>query len=331
MSAHPFSFLSPELIIDAVEALGYESDARLLALNSYENRVYRVGIEDAPPVIVKFYRPQRWTDEQIQEEHEFTTELAEQELSVVAPISIEGKSLFYFENNGIQFRYAIFATQGGHAPELTNDDNLIVLGRFLGRLHRIGQQKPFSSRPSITLDDYGIQSKNIIENSFIPDELKTAYSSLSDDVILRMQDTLKNNPAPFIRSHADCHIGNILWRDDTAHFVDFDDCRMAPAIQDIWMLLSGDQNQQRDQLQVILEGYEEFSEFNTSELALIETLRTLRIMHHAAWIAKRWEDPAFPIAFPWFNSQRYWEEHILSLREQLALLQEQPLTLYPQY
>ncbi len=329
-SVHPYSLLTPELIIDAVEKLGYQSDARLLALNSYENRVYRIGIEDQQPLIVKFYRPERWTDAQILEEHQFCFELAEQELSVVAPIVYNNKSLFYIQQDNVQFRYALFPTQGGHAPELDNDDNLIVLGRFLGRLHNIGKQKAFEERPTITIQDYGINSKALIENDVIPMELKTAYSSLTDDVLSRMQDiTDSNSHISNIRSHADCHIGNILWRQNTAHFVDFDDARMAPAIQDLWMLLSGDQHQQRDQLSVLLEGYEEFCEFNTQELALIETLRTLRLMHHAAWLAKRWQDPAFPIAFPWFNSQRYWESHILELREQLAFLQEPPLSLYP--
>lgn len=325
-NAHPFSYLTPELIIQAVEDLGYLSDARLLALNSYENRVYRIGIEDQAPLITKFYRPQRWSDEQILEEHAFCYQLAEQELSVVAPIKLNGKSLFTIEHEGILFRYALFPTQGGHAPELDNDDNLIVLGRFLGRLHTLGQHSAFEHRPAITIDDYAINSIKLISDNFMPLELKTAYSSLSEDILKNLQSLDKHRA---VRCHADCHIGNILWRDNTAHFVDFDDCRMAPAIQDIWMFLSGEQNQQRIQLHTLLEGYEEFCEFNTQELPLIETLRTLRLMHHAAWLAKRWQDPAFPIAFPWFNSQRYWENHILELREQLSLLQSEPLSLFP--
>lgn len=324
---HSFHQLTPDYVLQAVEDQGYVTDGRLLALNSYENRVYQVGIEEAEPVVVKFYRPNRWSDEQIQEEQDFTFELAEQELPVVTPIrDANNQSLLHYEN----MRLSIFPRKGGRAPELDDFDNLHTLGQCLGRMHRVGQAKGFEFRPSLTWQSYGEDSLAFIVENMIPDNLRTAYESLGNDLLQIIRQRFEQcGDIRWIRSHADCHIGNILWRDDAPHFVDFDDARMAPAIQDLWMFLSGERHEQIAQLQEILDGYEMFNDFDTRELQLIEPLRTLRMMHHCAWLARRWDDPAFPKHFPWFNTERYWGEHILQLREQFALLQEPSLQLTP--
>ncbi len=324
--SHPFDTLTPGFLIDAVESLGFYCDGRLFPLNSYENRVYQVGIEDATPMIAKFYRPQRWSEAQIREEHEFCFELVEQELPVVPPWRNEvGESLFVFGD----FFFALFERRGGHAPELDDLDNLFTLGRLMGRIHAVGAVKTFQHRPAITIEDYGCASVVLIGEQFIPASLKDSYLSLTTDLLqaVEAQFALVND-LTFIRSHGDCHGGNILWRDDTANFVDFDDARMAPAVQDLWMLLCGDRPRQTAQLSEVVEGYNEFFSFHPKELRLIEPLRTLRMLHYAAWLARRWTDPAFPRAFPWFNTERYWGEHILELREQYAALQEPPLTLF---
>jgi len=322
---HPFENLTPSFIQDAIESLGYLCDGRVFGLNSYENRVYQVGIEEEQPLIAKFYRPNRWSREQIHEEHSFCFELQDQELPVVAPLQLNNESLFEYGD----FMFALFPRKGGHAPELDNLDNLFILGRMLGRIHRIGAAEPFKHRPTIDLQSYGHDSVKLISEQFIPGELKTAYDTLAQDLLNRMEQIWQESePQDLIRVHGDCHIGNMLWRDNAPHFVDFDDARMAPAIQDIWMLLSGDRDSQQAQLLEIIEGYNEFGEFNPAQLKLTETLRTLRIMNYAAWLARRWEDPAFPHNFPWFNTVRYWSDHILELREQLAALQEPPLQLF---
>lgn len=323
---HPFSALTPDRVLDSLEALGFMTDGRMLALNSYENRVYQVGIENDTPVIVKFYRPQRWSSEQIQEEHDFLFELEEQELPVVTPIRRDGQSLLV---DG-EFTLAVFPRRGGRAPELDDLDNLYTLGQCLGRMHRVGQAKAFDFRPALTVDSYGRESRDFIAQNFIPRGLKESYESLCDHLLELIDKRFAScNAVQWIRCHADCHIGNILWRDEAPNFVDFDDARMAPAIQDLWMLLSGDRFQQARQFEEVLEGYEVFQPFNLAELSLIEPLRTLRMMHHCAWLARRWQDPAFPMHFSWFNTERYWGEHILELREQFSLLQEAPLSLSP--
>jgi len=320
---HPFDTLTPDLLIDAVESQGFLSDGGFLALNSYENRVYQIGIENKTPMIAKFYRPNRWTDEQIFEEHQFCFQLQEQELPVVCPwINSEGKSISHHEG----FRFALYERKGGRAPELDNLDNLFILGRLLGRFHGIGATQPFKYRPTLNVKNFGWDSYELISKDFMPKELSPAYDSLALDVLKAIDEILAgygqiNN----IRVHGDCHSGNILWRDDYPHFVDFDDARMAPAIQDIWMLLSGDREEQTAQITEIIQGYSEFYDFDYRQLRLIEVFRTLRIMHHSAWIARRWSDPAFPRAFSWFDSPRYWSDHILALREQLAALNEPPL------
>ncbi len=326
MQNHPYDPLTPDTVLDAVESAGLLTDARILALNSYENRVYQVGLEDDAPVIAKFYRPGRWTRQQIQEEHDFTLELAENELPVVAPMTLHtGKTLH--EYNG--FLFSLTPRRGGHAPELDNPDHLFQLGRLMGRIHKIGETKPFAHRPGITLQRFVKDSiAYLLDNQFIPESLLPAYTTLTNDLVEKLEHIQHAYHYNLIRLHGDAHCGNILWRDEYFHFVDFDDCVNGPAIQDLWMFLSGDRSNQTAQLSELMDGYAEFNDFNPVELNLIEYFRTLRIINYSAWLARRWDDPAFPMAFPWFNSERYWADHILELREQLAALDEPVLTLY---
>ncbi len=325
---HPYDRLTPDRVLDAVESQSYLSDARILALNSYENRVYQVGIEEADPVIVKFYRPDRWTKQQILEEHQFSIDLQSMELPVVAPLDDQKhNTLHEFEG----FLFAIFPRQGGHAPELDNLDNLFTLGRTLGRMHKLGSAKDFTHRPEISLQRFGIDNvEYLLEKDFIPDSLQEAYKTLTRDILNRLENIRSQNQFNCIRVHGDCHSGNILWRSGAPHFVDFDDTAMAPAIQDLWMLLSGDRHNQTAQMAEILEGYSEFMDFHPAELNLVEYYRTLRLINYSGWLARRWNDPAFPRAFTWFNTERYWAEHILELREQLAALDEAPLAVFGQ-
>ncbi|WP_298038723.1 serine/threonine protein kinase [uncultured Desulfuromonas sp.] len=322
-TSHPFEILTPGFIMDAVESQGYVCDCRTLALNSYENRVYQVGIEDGPPLIAKFYRPARWSDAQIAEEHRFCHELVGCELPVVAPLANDaGETVFHYRG----FRFALYPRQGGHAPEFDNLDNLLILGRTLGRLHAVGAVRPFEHRPRLDSVTFGHDSVALIGERFIPPEYKASYDALSADLLRAVDEAMDGaDGMRYLRTHGDCHAGNILWRDGAPHLVDLDDARMAPAVQDIWMMLSGDRPRQTAQLSEILEGYGEFFDFDPRELRLIEALRTLRMLHYAAWLARRWDDPAFPRHFPWFNTVRYWGEHILHLREQLAALNEPPL------
>ena len=325
MNEHPYDRLGPDLVIAAVESAGYLSDARLLALNSYENRVYQVGIEDDTPLIAKFYRPERWSDAQILEEHAFSLELQAAEISVVAPIvDAHGKTLHEFDG----FRFALFQRRGGHPPELDNFDNLLVLGRTLGRIHAVGRAGRFEARQQITVERMLTQSREFLLEGIIPQSLVPAYSTLTSDLLQAVSAIYSEVKAgDMIRLHGDCHVGNILWRDDTAHFVDLDDCCTAPAIQDLWMFLSGDRAYRQLQLAELIEGYGEFCDFDPRQLRWLEALRTLRLTHYAAWLARRWNDPAFPRNFTWFNTERYWADHILELREQMSALQEEPLRL----
>ena len=322
---HPFHRLTPDFVMDAVESQGFCCDCRNLTLNSYENRVYQVGIEDARPLIAKFYRPARWRDEQIIEEHDFSHELAGYELPVVAPWrNAVGESLFQHQG----FKFALYPQQGGHAPEFDNLDNLLILGRMLGRMHRIGAVRPFCRRPTLDSASFGHESVALIREQFIPAEYRESYTALTGQLLEAIDRIMATvGPVRLIRTHGDCHSGNILWRDHAPHFVDFDDSRMAPAVQDIWMMLSGDRQRKQLQLDTLLEGYSEFYDFDPLELRLIEQLRTLRMLHYSAWLARRWDDPVFPLTFPWFNTVRYWGEQILELREQLAALDEPPLEL----
>lgn len=326
-SQHPFSRLTPDFVMDAVESVGYRCDARILVLNSYENRVYQIGIEDSDPVIGKFYRPNRWSSEEILEEHEFTQELLDEEISVVAPLMLQGDTTLVSYD---QFRFALYPRRGGRAPELDDLNCLEILGRFIGRIHSVGARKKFIHRRAISLEEYGIETRKfLLEYNFIPADLLPAYESVSEGLLKDLQQVLEAFPYNSIRLHGDCHMGNVLWRDDIPHFVDFDDARSGPAIQDLWMMLSGDTAAQSIQMSTILEGYQDFSDFDYTELRLIEPLRTLRMMYHAAWLARRWDDPAFPRAFPFFNTERYWSEHILELREQWSKLSEPSLQIYP--
>jgi Ser/Thr protein kinase RdoA (MazF antagonist) len=325
MNKQPFFELKPDVVMAAVESLGYLSDGRIMALNSYENRVYQVGIDEKTPLIAKFYRPERWSDEQILEEHQFMFELVDRDLSVVPPMKdANGDSLFRYND----FRFSLFERRGGRAPELDDPEHQFQLGRTIGRIHQVGQAHPFIHRPVLDIQSYGINSADLISREFIPASLKISYDSLISDLLREIDAAFKRaGNVKQIRVHGDCHAGNILWRDNTPHFVDFDDARMAPAIQDLWMFLTGDRNQQQLQVGGVIDGYNKFSDFDPRELHLIEALRTLRMMHYAAWIARRWDDPAFPHNFPWFNTERYWGEHLLQLREQLWALQEPVLRL----
>lgn len=319
----PFYTLSPDTVINAVESAGYLSDLRILPLNSYENRVYQVGIEDEEPLIAKFYRPNRWNDSQILEEHAFCFELAEAGIPVIAPIkNTDDQSLFFFKD----FRFSLFKRQGGHALEFDDDKTLVNLGTVIARIHSVGHRYAFQVRPRLSIEEFATHSFDFILSDFMPDELKQSYQSLGEDIIKQLkqsQHVLES--AEYLRTHGDCHIGNILTRDGNIHFVDLDDSRMAPAIQDLWMFLSGDKFNQQRQIEKLMEGYNNFGYFPYAQLSLIEVLRTLRIMHYSAWLARRWQDPAFQQHFPWFNSVRYWSDHILSLREQLSALQDSPL------
>ncbi len=320
----PYYRLDPDTIIHAVESIGLVCDGHQQALNSYENRVYQVGIEDAEPLIVKFYRPARWTDEQILEEHSFALEIAEAEIPLIPPVVLNGKTLHEFDG----FRFAFFKRRGGHAPELDQKETRVWLGRLLGRVHAIGAASKFTTRPELTIESFGLNAINELnEGQWLPAHLETAFSSLAADLIISIEACFERcgdiNP---IRLHGDCHPGNILWREGP-FFVDLDDCRSGPAVQDLWMLLSGESYEMAAQMKDVLDGYRQFHSFNLQELHLIEALRTLRMLHHAAWLAKRWQDPAFPIAFPWFGEARYWEDLILSLREQLGRMQEPAIEL----
>ncbi len=316
---HPYSALTPDVVVSAVEELGHRCDGRILALNSYENRVYQVGREDSTPVVVKFYRPERWTDAAILEEHEFALELARAEIPVIAPVLHVGRSLFKHEG----FRYAVYPRAGGRWPELGTRDDRQWMGRFLARIHAIGRTRTFRHRPHLDWRVLGQETADyLLDSGWIPSHLEVAYESLAGDV-LRLVEQRFEEAAPLrtLRLHGDCHPGNVLWTEQGPHFVDLDDCMTGPAMQDLWMLLSGRPEEMRLQLDDIVEGYQEFADFDPHETALIEPLRTLRIMHYAGWLARRWDDPAFPRAFPWFQEPKYWEQHVLNLREQLAAME----------
>jgi Ser/Thr protein kinase RdoA (MazF antagonist) len=318
VDTHPYSRLTPDLVLDGVAAAGLQPDGRLLSLNSYENRVYQVGLDDGTMVVAKFYRPARWSDAQIDEEHAFARELAEREIPIVAP----SHSLRFAD-----FRIALYPRRGGRTPELGDDKTLEWIGRFIGRIHAVGSVKKFATREALTPRTFGHEPRAfLLASNFIPADLLAAWKAITEQALAGIDAAFERAGAVrAIRLHGDCHVGNILWTGDGPHFVDLDDARMGPALQDLWMLLSGDREAMGRQLHHVLAGYEEFAEFDRRELLVLEALRTLRLIHYSAWIARRWDDPAFPAAFPWFNTQRYWQDRILELREQIALMDEEPL------
>lgn len=326
--SHPYDQLTPDCILDALESAGFQPTGSLFALNSYENRVYQIALEDhqgtSRYVIAKFYRPERWSDAAILEEHAFALELAAADIPVVAPMQINDKTLFVFNH----FRYAIFPRQGGRTPELEQPETLKQLGRFLGRLHAVGARQPFKERPRLTVQNFGHESLAfLIENEFISPDVRSNYQHAAEEALQRTEQAFAAIEPRNIRLHGDCHPGNMLWTDKGPHFVDLDDCRSGPAIQDLWMMLSGSADEMVMQFRHILEGYETFYEFDLAELALIEPLRTIRLIHYSAWLARRWHDPAFPQHFPWFDSPRYWEDQMVTLREQIERLQMPTLKL----
>ncbi|MDJ0813744.1 MAG: serine/threonine protein kinase [Woeseiaceae bacterium] len=325
--ARAYADLQPDHILEALDELGFRCDGRFLALNSYENRVYQVGIEDDRPIVAKFYRPARWSDDQIIEEHAFTRELADAEIPVVAPLTVSGRTL----HRAGPFRVAVYPCHGGRAPDLDDLDLLEQLGRLVARIHLVGATAEFEHRPAIDIESYGVEScEFLLEHDFIPPELRPAYESVAELLLDGVERCYaQSGRVQTLRIHADFHPGNVLTQGEHLHIVDLDDTRTGPAVQDLWMFLSGDQDEQRPQLEALLDGYTEFRDFDARELRLIEALRSLRIVHYAAWIARRWDDPAFRIAFPWFDSSRYWDEHVLALREQVALMQEPPLEWRP--
>jgi Ser/Thr protein kinase RdoA (MazF antagonist) len=319
----PYADLGPATVLDALESAGLRGDGRLLALNSYENRVYQVWLEDGASVVAKFYRPGRWSDAQILEEHAFVAELAAREIPAVAPLELDGATLRAHAG----FRFAVFARRGGRTPELEDRDTLTWLGRYLGRIHAIGAAGAFRTRPALDPESFGREPRDwLLSHEFVPADLRAAWRSAAELALEGVAHCYaRTGDVRRLRLHGDCHAGNVLWTDAGPHFVDFDDARTGPSVQDLWMLLSGERASMERQLGFLLEGYRPFREFDARELHLVEALRTLRLLHYSAWIARRWDDPAFPAAFPWFNTQRYWQDRILELREQIALMAEPPL------
>jgi Ser/Thr protein kinase RdoA (MazF antagonist) len=319
----PFDSLDPGAVFAAAESIGLEPSGRLFALNSYENRVYQLGDEQGALWVLKFYRPARWSDAQIAEEHAFTFELAAAELPVAAPLKRDGESLFAHQRH----RFAAFPYLAGRAPELDDRATLGLLGRTLARIHAVGATARFARRPALTLERLGDRSRElVIDSGFVPETLIDQYARVSDQVLERIQQFFDAfGPLPALRIHGDCHAGNILWRESGPLFVDLDDCMSGPRIQDLWMFLSGDSASQQSSWTALMEGYELFGEVDYAELTLVESLRSLRILHHAAWIAHRWHDPAFPRAFPWFADARFWERHVSDLLEQLAAMDDPPI------
>ncbi|MBM3367113.1 MAG: serine/threonine protein kinase [Betaproteobacteria bacterium] len=317
--------LTPDTVLDALDSAGWRGDGRMLALNSYENRVYQVNLEDDSVVVAKFYRPNRWSDAQILEEHAFATELAEREIPVVAPLAASGTTLHAFAG----FRFALFPRRGGRTPELEDEAVLEWVGRFLGRIHAVGATQPFAVRPALDVESFGTEPRQwLLDSGMIPADVREAWESVSAQALQRVEQAFAlAGGVRRIRLHGDCHVGNVLWTERGPHFVDFDDARMGPAVQDLWMMLPGDRQGAMRSLKALLDGYRRFHDFDAWELALIEPLRTLRLLHYSAWIARRWDDPAFPAAFPWLNTQRYWQDRILELREQTAAMEEDPLPL----
>ncbi|GAB3258731.1 stress response kinase A [Chitinimonas naiadis] len=319
----PYDTLTPDCLLDAMDSVGLMANGSLLALNSYENRVYQVGMDEGPPLIAKFYRPDRWSEAQILEEHAFVAELAAAEIPVVAALTLNGKTLH--EHAG--FRFSVFPRRGGRSPELDDPAVLEWLGRFMGRIHALGASKAYTARPEVDIASFGEEPLSwLMQSDFIPRDQREDFGVLARQALDEVYRCYERAGAvASLRLHGDCHASNILWTDAGPHFVDFDDSRSGPAIQDLWMLLSGERQDRVRQLADLLAGYEDFCEFNNRELHLVEALRTLRLLHYKAWLARRWHDPAFPAAFTWFGTSHYWQQSMLELREQIAQMNEPPL------
>lgn len=325
MSDFSFENLTPALILDAIESLDIYVTSGLLALNSYENRVYQFTTEDHGRMVAKFYRPQRWSNAQIKEEHDFAFELQEHEIPIVAPSLFNNQSLHDYQG----YRFALFPSVGGREFEVDNLEQIEAVGRLIGRIHATSAKQGFTQRLSInTLEFLSAACEELRQSDLVPHHLHAPFFTILELVAktAEQQYTKASKNVAYIRLHGDCHPGNILWRDGPT-FVDLDDCRSGPAIQDLWMMLAGDQSQQRVQLETLIEAYEEFSTFDKTQLLLIEPLRAMRMVHYMAWLSKRWQDPAFPRAFPWFGEDKYWENQILSLKEQMSALQQAPIKL----
>lgn len=334
-AGHPYENLTPDVVLDALATLGLHGDGRLTALNSYENRVYQVYLEDRSAVVVKFYRPGRWSDAEILEEHGFSLELAAAEVPAVPPIAVDGQTLH--RHGG--FAFSVSPYRGGRAPELDDFEVLEWVGRFLARIHAVGSAKPFASRPALDLQTFGIASRDwLLGHEMVPLDVQREWETACNAAFEMISATAlgAGGHAPAeqglkkLRLHGDVHPGNILWTPTDRpgggpHFVDLDDARTGFAVQDLWMLLSGDRAQRTSQLSGLLDGYEQFRDFDRRELALIEPLRTLRLIHYSAWLARRWEDPIFPINFPWFGSSDYWKGQIQMLQDQCESMEEEPL------
>ena len=321
---HPYDDLTPDVVLDAVETYGRRCTGGLLALNSYENRVYRVDIEDQAPVVAKFYRPGRWSDATIREEHEFEYLLAEHEIPAVAPLANpEGDSL----STHAGFGFALFPWRGGRNIELNRREDREVFGRYLGRLHRLGAAHPFQHRLRLSVEAFGHGPvAYLLEHDFLPDDLRRPFRELAEELLAVVGAAFAGaDRVCWLRLHGDCHLGNVLDAGEGPVFVDFDDCLMGPAIQDLWMLLSGEREEREIQLAELLAGYTQFADFNRTELRLIEPLRSLRLLYYDGWLARRWDDPAFPRSFPWFNTRHYWQQQLSTLREQASLLNQPPL------
>jgi Ser/Thr protein kinase RdoA (MazF antagonist) len=344
-SRHPFESLTPDVVLDALASVGLDGDGQLTALSSYENRVYQVRLNDGTSVVAKFYRPGRWTDEQIREEHAFSAELMAAEIPVIGPLVLGGQTLHHFGDAAGNFAFSVSPRRGGRPPELDNAEVLEWIGRFLARIHTVGAAQPFTSRPTLDLASFGTASCDwLLANEMIPLDVQSTWAKAAQDALdliatypclTRAGGTKSADADPIhqLRLHGDCHPGNILWTPTDVpaasgpgpHFVDLDDARTGPAVQDLWMLTSGDRQQRSHQLGCLVDGYEQFREFDRRELALIEPLRTLRLIHYSAWLARRWDDPTFPINFPWFGSSDYWKGQVLMLEEQIEAMAEDPL------
>jgi Ser/Thr protein kinase RdoA (MazF antagonist) len=326
-ASHPYEMLTPDVVLDALASVGLYGDGRLMALSSYENRVYQAHLDEPAQgndqVIAKFYRPGRWSDAAILEEHAFAAELAEAEVPVVAPLSLQDRTLHHHGG----FAFSVSPRRGGRTPELDDHEVLEWIGRFLARLHTVGDARPFASRPALDLHDFALEPRDwLLAHETIPLDVQKPWQQACESAIAAIVQALAAQSPHRLRLHGDCHPGNILWTPgEGPHFVDLDDARTGPAVQDLWMLLSGDRSQRQAQLGALLDGYEEMRSFDRRELALIEPLRTLRLIHYSAWLARRWDDPAFPLAFPWFGTSDYWKDQTLMLQEQVEAMQEPPL------